>query len=191
MKKYFIALVLIVLFQNVFSQNRQCTSSIPEWYDYAKNFVLLDNQKDTLISFGKNGIVSKIKNEPENYNLDKRRKILSDADGKIIASYKNGEITFPSQNIVVEEQHTKNGWQYFYKSTKILEVNYTYDKENKYYHITANVEKFDTTTINLLQFSLGKFQKRVTMIYDGETLAETALSSVFSALFLTVLYSII
>ncbi|KAF5082834.1 hypothetical protein DSECCO2_94310 [anaerobic digester metagenome] len=163
--KYFIFPIFILFFSNVFSQEQQFTSVIPRKYSAAEKFSLLNNANDTIISFTRNGRINSIKKNENNYIL-KKRKILFDSNSDTVAIYKGKKIFFPSQNIVVTEKKSRNGWAYYLDNNKILEINYRYNKNEENYHITANSKKLDELTANLLQLSLGRFDKRVVMEYD-------------------------
>jgi len=172
--KYFILSIFILFFSNVFSQEQQFTSVIPRKYSAAEKFSLLNNAKDTIISFTRNGRINSIKKNENNYIL-KKRKMLFDSNSDTIAFYEGKKIFFPSQNIAVTEKKNRNGWEYYLDSNKILEINYRYNKNEENYHITANCKKLDELTANLMQLSLGRFDKRVVMEYDDDDDISTAL----------------
>ncbi len=165
--RYITSIIFVMSFYNVFAQTQNFVTSIPKCYDCAKEFYIVNNQKDTLIAFQKNGIISYIPNDAQNYTLAKRRKLLLSPNGDTIAVYKRKKIILPKQNIVVAEKKQKHGWQYFQGDKKILEINYNFNKAEKRYYITSTTAQVDENTINLMQMALGKFQNRVVMDYDN------------------------
>lgn len=172
--KYLILSMFILFFSNVSSQEQQFTSIIPKKYSAAEKFSLLNNANDTIISFTRNGRINSIEQDENNYIL-KKRKILFDSNSDTVAIYKGKKILFPSQNIVVNEKKNRNGWEYYLDKNKILEINYKYNKIDKNYHITASCKNLDELTANLMQLSLGRFDKRVVMEYDDDDDISTAL----------------
>lgn len=171
--KYFILSIFLLFFSNVFSQEQQFTSIIPKKYSAAEKFSLLNNANDTIISFTRNGRINTIEQNENNYIL-KKRKILFDSNSDTVAIYKGKKILFPSQDIAVTEKKNRNGWEYYLDNNKILEINYKYNKNEENYHITANCKKLDKLTLNLMQLSLGRFDKRVVMEYDDDDDISTA-----------------
>ncbi|MEA2106976.1 MAG: hypothetical protein U9P82_09730 [Bacteroidota bacterium] len=173
MKKLIV--VFFILFCNIiFLQAQNFTATISREYNKAEHFSLINNTNDTIISFDRNGHINSIQASDNNYLL-KKRKVLFDSKGDTIAYYKRRNILFPLQNIIVTERRNKNGWIYYLDNHKILEIDYTYNKEKKNYYITALSENLDEITINLLQLSLGRFDKRVVMDYDDDDDFSTAI----------------
>ena len=166
MKSLFV--VFFILFCNsIFSQTQNFTATIPGEYNKIGKFSLMNNTNDTIISFDRNGRINSIQANGNNYLL-KKRKVLFNSEGDTIAYYKRKKILFPLQDIVVTERENKSGWTYYLNNNKILEINYSYNKEEKNYYITTLSENLDEITINLLQLNLGRFDKRVVMDYGND-----------------------
>ncbi len=167
MKAILLFLICIILSGSVFSQSDTLSAIISSEYNKTGKISLINNTNDTIISFVRNGRINSIQAKGNNYLL-KKRKVLFNSKGDTIAYYKRRNILFPLQNIAVKEMKNKNGWTYYLDNHKILEIDYTYIKKNKDYCITALFENLDEITTNLLQLSIGRFDKRVVMDYDDD-----------------------
>lgn len=165
--KHLTFVIFAFFFSNLFSQGQQFTSVIPKKHSAAEKFSLLNSTNDTIITFAREDNIRNIKINENNYIL-KKSKILFNSNEDTVAFYKGKRIFFPSQNIVVSEKKKKNGWDYYLDNDKILEINYTYDKKEKNYHITASTEELNELTAGILQLGLGRFDKRVSMEYDND-----------------------
>ncbi|MFD2891357.1 hypothetical protein ACFS5J_04945 [Flavobacterium chuncheonense] len=164
--KTLVVLALIAMFK-VSAQEKQLFAKIPVKYSNAKEFVLFNNEKDSIISFNRNHSEKEIKQGTSNYKLV-NRKTLVDESGETVAFFKNKKIYFPSKDISITEKKTKNGWAYFSNEEKILEINYTFNKEAKEYDITLKIDESNEVTENLIMLSMGKFDKRVIMDYEND-----------------------
>lgn len=81
----------------------------------------------------------------------------------MIAYGKRKQIIFPQQNITVKEVKSKKIWSYFQDGQKILEVDYTYNKDTRMYKIAAKAAKNSEIAQSTLQICLGRFDKYVCM----------------------------
>ena len=177
--KLWFSLLLLFYFNASFSQKEEFSANISYYFDMAGNFSVIDNKKDTVFSFAGAKRDFYIKNKDKSFVL-KKRKILLNQDGDTVAYYKRKKIVFPQYNIKVKEIKGKNGWSYYLNNKKILEVNYTYEKDKKNYHIVAKVFDYDTVSLSALQICLGRFDKRVKMDYGNDDLLPLIIANIVS-----------
>ena len=160
-------LLLILVAQFSFAQEKVFTVSIPQLYEKATEIAVVNQKQDTILKFHRTGKKNVILSENQESILKNRRKLFNQ-NNELIATYKNHKIRFENGREVLEEKK-KNAWVYSENGKEILEVSYRLAKKEKTYHLKINTSDLNKTTLSVLKFSLGKFEKRVIMDYDGDS----------------------
>ena len=160
-------LIIIFLFSTNFSaQEIKLTGNISSIYKLSSDFKVKDNAGNVVQTFHREGKVNHIS---DNYVLIGRKYLLHQND--TMAFYKKKKIYFPLGNTVVEEEATKNGWDYFIKGNKVLQVICAEDKTAKLHKVSIVLYDTNETTMNIMRISLGKMDKRVIMDYEDDDCA--------------------
>lgn len=150
---------------SVGAQVYKFSAVIPMDYMQAKEFSLLNADRDTLFTFTREGRSFKIVgNNRSNYLFDKRKLLIE--KNETIAIYRKKKIVFPSSGLSIIEKKTKKGWTYLEGKNDILEINYEFNKTTKNYEINVLAKELNEVTAQLIAIGLGKFEKRVVMNYD-------------------------
>ncbi len=157
--KKLITTTLVLLFLNVFAQENQFTSIVPQRDKKLEKYVVLDKDNNPIMSFDKSGGINVIDVNGNAFYL-KRKKELFDSNDQLVATYKKGEINIVSNNSVVIEKKKGKKWEYFVNDKKILEVAYKYNSKDKNYHFTVLCDRLDDTSLKTMQMALGRFDKQ-------------------------------
>lgn len=171
--RFVIIISFIFLSSNVFSQTYNFSTIISRKFEKAEKIALM-NENDTILLFKRCGNTNLIQSNGENFLL-KKRKVLFDSNNDTIAFYKRKYIILPKKNIIVNEKKSKNGWEYFIDNKKVLSIRYKFNKNDNNYIINIESNDLNQTILNIMQISLGRFDKRVVMDYNNDDNFSTAL----------------